>query len=593
MKPRLSFQTRVLIGGLAVVLCTLLFVAVLLERSLGERILSQVQGGLEKQLTLAVDLVADRWRPSQGLDASESLAEDLGRKLGLRITLITPQGLVVGDSEVGRADLERLENHAQRPEIVAAMTSGQGSSIRYSSTLGVDLLYVAGLVGDPSRPGLVVRLALPLSELNRTLTGVRRLVLGAMLLGVLLSVGVAFFMARGISRPLKDLTRTAQIIASGDLSPRVRRYPRHEVGDLGRAFDRMADTLQQKIEDITAAHDRQDGILSAMMEGVMLVDPEGRILLVNQALMRLLDLTRDPVGLTSSEMVRNPDLQDAVGAVLAGQPYQSREIRTLGSNPRHLEVHVARLAGDGPQAGGAVAVFHDISERKRVEKMRRDFVANVSHELRTPLTAIRGSAETLLDGALESPHYAKHFVEMIERHTQRLQRLVEDLLDLARLESGQAPPKKDAVDAAELADAVLATFSDLAAEKGLELTRSLPREGLKLWGDRRQLEQAVLNLMDNAIKYTQSGGKVGLSFRAEEGGSVIAVSDTGPGIDPQHLPRLFERFYRVDKDRSREMGGTGLGLAIVKHIVQAHGGSLEVDSQPGRGSEFRLIIPAA
>ncbi|MCA1987817.1 MAG: HAMP domain-containing protein [Desulfarculus sp.] len=593
MKPRLSFQTRVLIGGLAVVLCTLLFVAVLLERSLGERILSQVQGGLEKQLTLAVDLVSDRWRPSQGLDASENLAEDLGRKLGLRITLITPQGLVVGDSEVGRADLERLENHARRPEVVAAMTSGQGSSIRYSSTLGVDLLYVAGLVGDPSRPGLVVRLALPLSELNRTLTGVRRLVLGAMLLGVLLSVGVAFFMARGISRPLKDLTRTAQIIASGDLSPRVRRYPRHEVGDLGRAFDRMADTLQQKIEDITAAHDRQDGILSAMMEGVMLVDPEGRILLVNQALMRLLDLTRDPVGLTSSEMVRNPDLQDAVGAVLAGQPYQSREIRTLGSNPRHLEVHVARLAGDGPQAGGAVAVFHDISERKRVEKMRRDFVANVSHELRTPLTAIRGSAETLLDGALESPHYAKHFVEMIERHTQRLQRLVEDLLDLARLESGQAPPKKDAVDAAELADAVLATFSDLAAEKGLELTRSLPREGLKLWGDRRQLEQAVLNLMDNAIKYTQPGGKVGLSFRAGEGGSVIAVSDTGPGIDPQHLPRLFERFYRVDKDRSREMGGTGLGLAIVKHIVQAHGGSLEVDSQPGRGSEFRLIIPAA
>lgn len=593
MKPRLSFQGRVLIGVLGVVLCTLLFVAVLLERSLGERILSQVQGGLEKQLTLAVDLVSDRWRPSQGLDASEHLAQDLGRKLGLRITLITPQGVVVGDSEVGRDDLELLENHARRPEIMAAMASGQGNSIRYSSTLGVDLLYVAGLVGDPTQPGLVVRLALPLSDLNRTLAEVRRLVLGAMLLGVLLSVGVAFFMARGVSRPLKDLTRTAMVIASGDLSPRVRRYPRHEVGDLGRAFDQMADTLQQKIEDITAAHDRQEGILSAMVEGVMLVDSDGRILLVNQALMRLLDLTRDPVGMTPSEMVRNHDLQEAVGAVLAGEAYQAREIRTLGANPRHLEVHVARLAGDSPQAGGAVAVFHDISERKRVEKMRRDFVANVSHELRTPLTAIRGSAETLLDGALESPQYARRFVEMIERHTQRLQRLVGDLLELARLESGQAPPQKETVEAAELADAVLATFSDLAVGKGLELTRSLPREGLKLWGDRRQLEQAVMNLVDNAVKYTPPGGKVGLSFRTGEGGSVIAVSDTGPGIAAEHLPRLFERFYRVDKDRSREMGGTGLGLAIVKHIIQAHGGALEVDSQPGRGSEFRLILPAA
>jgi len=592
MKPRLSFQARVLIGGLAVVLCTLLFVAVLLERSLGERILAQVQGGLEKQLTLAVDLVADRWRPNQGLDASESLAQDLGRKLGLRITLITPQGVVVGDSEVGRADLERLENHAQRPEIKAARASGQGSSIRYSSTLGVDLLYLAGLVGDPAGAGLVVRLALPLSELNRTLAGVRRLVLGAMLLGVLLSVGVAFFMARSISRPLKDLTRTAQIIASGDLSPRVRRYPRHEVGDLGRAFDRMADNLQQKIEDITTAHDRQQGILSAMVEGVMLVDSGGRVLLVNQALLRLLEVTRDPVGLIPSEVLRNPDLQEAVGEVLRGRDYLSREIRTLGADPRHLEVHLARLAGDSPQAGGAVAVFHDISERKRVDKMRRDFVANVSHELRTPLTAIRGSAETLLDGALESPQYARHFVEMIERHAQRLQRLVEDLLDLARLESGQAPPQKDAVDAAELADAVLATFSDLAADKGLELTRSLPREGLKLWGDRRQLEQAALNLMDNAIKYTQPGGKVELGIQSAGDKTVIAVSDTGPGIDPQHLPRLFERFYRVDKNRSREMGGTGLGLAIVKHIVQAHGGALEVESHPGQGSVFRLIIPS-
>jgi len=592
VRLKFSYQTRILGGCLLVVLCTLLLVGALLQSSLSGKFLSQAQDGLERQLMLVKELVRDRWRPGQAMDASQALVQDLAGGLGLRLTLIAPDGKVVGDSDVARNELDQLENHGQRPEVVQALGKGFGASVRFSSTLDVDLLYAASLLGKLDEPQLVVRLALPLAELERTLARVRKLVLGAVLLGALLSVGVAYLVARGVSRPLKDLTGTVQVIAAGDLAARVRRYPRHEVGDLGRAFDAMAENLQQKIEDVTRARDRQEAILGAMVEGVMLVGSDGCILLANQALGRLLNLRREPVGCTPLEMLRNPELQEVMQAVLGGEPYASREIRVLGDGIRHLEVQVVRLAGGGPQAGGAVAVFHDITERKRVEKMRREFVANVSHELRTPLTAIKGSAETLLDSALDSPQYARHFVEMIERHTQRLQRLVEDLLDLARIESGEAAPQKEDFSTADLSDAVFSTVSELAAGKGVELTRELPSPPPMLRADRRQVEQAVLNLLDNAVKYTDAGGKVVFGVRQAGASVVISVSDNGPGIAAEHLPRLFERFYRVDKNRSREQGGTGLGLAIVKHVAQAHGGRVEVDSRPGQGSTFRLVLPA-
>ncbi|MFH1061095.1 MAG: ATP-binding protein [Pseudomonadota bacterium] len=592
MRLRSSYQARILGGCLLVVLCTLLAVGVLLQRSLGGRILSQAQDGLENQLALVKELVRGRWRPGQDIDATQALARELATGLNLRLTLIEPQGRVVGDSGVERPGLDHLENHAHRPEVRQALAEGLGASVRFSTTLDVNLLYVAGLVGEVSHPGLVVRLALPLADLDRTLSRVRRLVLGAVLLGALLSIGVAYLVAHNVSRPLKDLTDTVQVIAAGNLAARVRRYPRHEVGELGRAFDTMAESLQQKIEDITRARDRQEAILGAMVEGVMLVDPNGYILLANQALVRLLNLRRDPLGCTPLEMLRNPELQEAMRAVLGGEPHASREIRVLGPGTRHLEVQVARLSSNGPQTGGAVAVFHDITERKRVEKMRREFVANVSHELRTPLTAIKGSAETLLDGALDSPQYARHFVEMIERHTQRLQHLVEDLLDLASIESGEAAPQKEIFSAADLADVALSTVSELAAHKSVELVRELPSPPPNLNADRQQLEQAVLNLLDNAVKYSQDGGRVVFGVQQDGDKIIISVSDNGPGIAAEHLPRLFERFYRVDRDRSRQQGGTGLGLAIVKHVTQAHGGRVEVDSHPGRGSTFRLVLPA-
>ena len=590
MSPRLSFQSRILAGCLVVVVCTLIFVAVLMERSLGNHMVQQVRSTLQHEIRTVREVVRDRWRPGEGIEAGDRLADQLGRIVGGRVTLITPEGKVLGDSQMPRAGVPEMMNHADRPEVIEALAKGEGASVRYSSTLGLDLMYVAIRLDGPEHKRLIVRLALPLSQVEQTISQTRRLVLGAVFLGVLLSIGVAYLVARGLSRPVQQLTRTAASIATGDLSRRFIRYPSHEIGDLGRAFDQMADHLQRTIDDITHSRDRLEAILRGMVEGVLVTDPEGYVLLANRALKKMLGLETVPMGRMPSEIIRNADLLEALDEARAGREYVSREFQTLGNPPRHLEAHVVRMTGDTAGAG-LVCVLHDITERKRLEKTRRDFVANVSHELRTPLTAVRGAAETLLDGAVDSPQYARHFAELILRQNQRLERLTQDLMELASLESGESPPRRRRIEAAELTDSIMEAVTDLAETRGMELERRLPREPLVFQADARQLEQAVLNLMDNAIKYSGQGGKVTLAMEPVGDEVIISVSDSGPGIAAEHLPRLFERFYRVDTNRSREMGGTGLGLAIVKHIAQVHHGRVEVESAPGQGSTFRLVLP--
>jgi two-component system, OmpR family, phosphate regulon sensor histidine kinase PhoR len=591
MKRRVSFQSWILGGCLVVVVCSLVFVGLLMERSLGEQMVATIRNSLGPELGALREVVSDRWRPGQSLARTDALADELGRIVQARVSIIAADGKVLGDSQVPLAELPTLENHASRPEVSQAMSQGVGSSIRYSSTLDLDLMYAATRLDRVGGNKLIVRLALPLSQVQQAVSQTRRLVLWALFLGVLLSVGVAYLVARSLSKPVQRLTKTARAIAAGDLSTRFRRYPRHEIGDLGRAFDQMADNLEGKLEDITRSRDRLEAILRGMMEGVLVTDREGHILLVNRALKNLLDLESAPVGRLPSEIIRNPELLEALEEVRAGRKYVSREISVLSDHPRQLEAHVVRLSGQKGQTG-VVCVLHDITERKRIEKMRRDFVANVSHELRTPLTAMRGAAETLLEGALDNPQYAGHFVELILRQNRRLESLVQDLLELARLESGEAAPKRQAIEAAELADHIMDAMGDLAESSGVELELRLPKRSFSFRADARQLEQAVLNLMDNAIKYTGQGGQVSLAMERSGDEMLITVSDSGPGIAAKHLPRLFERFYRADTNRSRELGGTGLGLAIVKHIAQAHGGKVSVESTPGRGSIFRLNLPA-
>ncbi|MEW5721779.1 MAG: ATP-binding protein [Thermodesulfobacteriota bacterium] len=577
-------------AAVLVVLLTLAFTAIFLQRSLREQSITQVRETLFQELAVLKEIVRDRWAPGRSPAESDHLADDLGARLNLRVTLVAPDGTVVGDSDVPLDRLGLLENHAGRPEIKTALAEGRGWSLRRSSTVALDLIYAAELLGNPGRPELVLRLAMPLAAFDRTMDRLWRLILWASVLGLLLSLGVAYLVSHHLSRPLRELTRTALNISAGDLTRRVRRYPKHEVGDLGRAFDQMADHLQEEIVQVTQARDRLEAILRGMVEGVLVTDAAGHITQANRVLHDMLDLETYPVGRTPAEILRSADLIEAFQRVAGGAPATSLEITTRGKNPRTLEVEIAALPGEGPRAG-TVAVFHDVTERRRVDKMRRDFVANVSHELRNPLAAVKGAAETLLGGALEDKDAARRFAEAIHRQTLRLEGIVLDLLELARLESGGTPAVQDEFPVKTLIEASRAAVADLAAARGVALELDLPDPDLVLRGDFRELEQALVNLLDNALKYTDSGGRVTLAARREEGKVILRVTDTGVGIPAEHLPRIFERFYRVDKNRSRELGGTGLGLAIVKHVAQAHGGKVEVVSFPGRGSTFTLILP--
>jgi two-component system phosphate regulon sensor histidine kinase PhoR len=592
MNFRLPFKGWILLGCVIVVLCTQIITGLILERFLRKQMVADLNSSLYQQIVILREVISERWQPDDPVSSVDALADDLGRRFDLRLTLIEPGGRVLGDSEVPIEEIGRLDNHANRPEVVQAFKNGRGWSIRRSATLGLDLLYVAGLFGRPEQPVLVIRLALPLGEVEIALSRMRRLITWAVLLGVLLSVCVAFIVAHHLFRPIKDLTQAALDISAGKPARHLRWYPNHEIGDLGRAFDRMADDLQEEIKEVTRARDRLEAILRGMVEGVLVTDETGRITLVNQALKELLDLTIDPADRMPSEVIRNPDLIEVINRVIQTQSPASLEIRTLEPPRRTLAVELAALPGHMATAG-IVAVFHDITERKRIEDMRREFVANVSHELRTPLTAIKGAVETLLDGALENPEVSRNFTEVIHRHVKRLEALVLDLLDLSRLESGTSRSLDHEVELVALARNVLTAVADLAAARNLSLESEIPEESLVVRGDSHQLEQALFNLLDNAIKYTEPGGRVTLDVRRDNDIVRVDVSDTGLGIDPEHLPRIFERFYRADKIRSRDLGGTGLGLAIVKHVAQSHKGRVEVDSQPGRGSRFSLILPCS
>lgn len=591
MKPRLSFQGLILVGCLLVVLTTLAITAWFLHDFTRQMLMEQARSSVRRSLLAARELVEDRWRPDQDKAQSDALADQLGRLLGMRLTLIDRSGRVLGDSQVDTADLVKLDNHATRPEVIAALAGELSSSVRFSDTLDLDLMYAAATLERGGRVSLVVRLALPLSEVDRTLARLRTLILGACLIGALFSLLAAYAVARRLSTPVRQLKEVATAISGGDLSRRFLRYTSSDIGALGRAFDNMADRLQEKIGDITEARDRLQAMLGGMVEGVLVCDRDGRIILANRALSGLLELSDPPEGRTVAQAVRNSELREAIKAVLAGQDQVTLQINTLGQTARTLEVHVASLRGEA-QRRGAVAVFHDVTERERLDRMRRDFVANLSHELRTPLTTMRGALETLLDGALDDPHYSRHFAESTLRQVERLARLVDDLLDLSRLESGQIKLEVEEFPAADLAHAALETVSELAWSRKVELSLALGREPVMIRGDQGQLEQALINLLHNAIAYNQEGGSVSLSIEQGQGEVRIQVSDSGVGIAPEHLPRLFERFYRVDKNRSRAEGGTGLGLAIVKHIVQAHGGRVAVESRPGRGSTFTISIPS-
>jgi len=503
-----------------------------------------------------------------------AIATEAALSSNSRATIIDSSGKVLADTNANPAE---MENHATRPEFIAALHGQVGSSERLSKTVGIPFLYVAAPI-----PGGAVRLAYQLSAIQDLTRQVRRNLLLGSVLSLLLATVLAAAFAHAISARLQEIMRFAQRVAAGDLTARIESVSNDEIGRVGAALDQTARKLQESFEALDTGRTQLETLLNSMQDAVLAVSSDGRVEWANGVMRRLTGRVR--LGSPLVETVRDPDFLKAVDEALATRAVRSARASSLMAG-RNFDVIAAPMA-----SGGVVAVLHDLTEIERVEKTRRDFIANVSHELRTPLTSIQGYAETLLDSGVNGS--TKEFLEIIRKNAARMTRLTEDLLTLARVESGETEFSFEAHTPEELLREAAQDFQEHAKQPSeIEVViREFTSTPVKAASD--AIQQVLSNLIDNAVKYASSGRRIELGTR--DAGPVVEfyVRDFGPGIPSEHLPRLFERFYRVDKARSRESGGTGLGLAIAKHIVLAHGGSIRVESILNHGSTFFFTLPA-
>jgi len=520
----------------------------------------------------------------------DRLCKNLGQLTGTRITVILPGGVVIGDSD---EDPARMDNHAQRPEIAEALLGKTGESARFSDTFKRTLKYVAVPVQRAGEIVAVVRVSQPLAEIQWTRRIIsRQIFLGGISAAVLFAV-VALYLSRRITRPLEEMRRVAGRLAQGDLNSRMVVSTDDEVGALAQTLNQMAAQLSDRMGTIARQQVEQHAVLTCMVEGVLAVDPDGCIMYLNDAAARLLDVAmQQACGRSVQEVVRHHELQEFIIATLTNPDTSEAEIVMRGINERHVQLHGTTLMDPAGQHIGGLVVVNDITRLKRLETVRSDFVANVSHELKTPMTALKGCVETLTADIPPEPADAARFFDMMSRHVCRLEAIVEDLMSLSRIEFevGRGEMQCESISICNVLERVVQTFAVPAKAKCISLTVNCP-VNIEALVNGALLEQAVGNLVDNAIKY--SGEETCVSITAEQDGAqlIIKVTDQGPGIEQQHLPRIFERFYRVDRARSRGLGGTGLGLSIVKHIVLAHQGHVAVESITGKGSIFVLHLP--
>jgi len=530
--------------------------------------------------------------------ALDGLCRELARELGSRITVIALDGRVLGDSAENSAT---MESHAGRPEVVEALSKGSGSSIRYSTTVRYDLLYRAFRQSGEGHER-IVRVATPLKDVEAFIRSFRSSLLVGLLLASAAGLLLAGIFSRSLTRRVQRLAQFAGEVARGNFSQNA--HPRRggdEIDLLEIHLNDMSLKLRDHVHQIVGEKEKVDSILRCMIEGVLVLDPKGQVLVINDQARAMLKTPqgRDLHGVSLLEISRHPEMHGILTEILGfdfSGPRYSKEME-LDDN-RWFRLNAVSLRDAQERPLGSILVFHDITDIKRLESMRSDFVANVSHELRTPLTAIRGYVETLLHAPPRDAADSRQFLEIIDRHSERLSRLTEDLLTLADLESGNIRLTLQPLDARQVIQRVSEIFWDQAAKKNIKLTHRVEPGVDKVSGDLDRLQQLFINLVDNALKYTPPGGEVSLSAAAVVGANgsdqiEVAVRDSGPGIPEKDLPRLTERFYRVDKARSRDLGGTGLGLAIVKHIVQAHGGELIIESEISRGTTVRVRLPAA
>jgi len=558
------------------------------ERALRERELGRLERTLEREALLVRELLGpEGLAPARGA-ALQRVAVASSGAAEARVTLVAADGRVLADSDVDASALPAVENHAGRPEVAAALRAGRtGVATRRSETVDRRFLYVAIPGGEA---GGAIRLAADLAGVEREAAALRATLLRAGALALLAALPLGVVVVRRALRPLREIADVVGAIAAGELDRRLPRRADDEFGRIAAAVNEMAEQLRARLRELTEDKERLQAVLAGMVEGVLVVGADERVVLANPRVRELFGFRGSAVGRPHWEVVRRPEVQQAIADAAAKGELFVADVATDGADPRSLQVHAVRFPGSGPLLG-VVAVFHDVTEIRRLEGVRREFVANVSHELKTPLTAIRGFAETLRGSELPAEQRAA-YLDVILRHAARLQTLIDDLLELSRLEGRQQPLARTGVDVARAAATLLRDLEPQLEARGLDARLAPGARGVA-FADRRAVEQILANLLDNARKYTEPGGRIEVRVEEVHDHVRLEVEDSGVGIPAADLPRIFERFYRVDKARSRDLGGTGLGLAIVKHLAQAHGGEVSVRSTPGAGSTFTVLLPRA
>ncbi|TKB81623.1 MAG: cell wall metabolism sensor histidine kinase WalK [Nitrospira sp.] len=604
--PKLSIRLKAILSALLAVSLGILVAGWLALRSLEQLELARLEETLIVRTELAAYSLTPTLSPGRPLPLGQRERESLHRATAeiarhalARVTVIAPDGTVLADSTIpATADASQLENHRRRPEVIQALSDGRGRHVRKSATTGVNTAYFALRIDGPSGVAVaVVRLGLPLTTLESRIGDLQH----ALALACSVALGAAILLSlmifNGLTKPLSDIAVVARRIAGGALGERVAGPSRDEVGMLAESINQMADQLESKIQQVSEDRAQLLAMLSSMVEGVMVLDVQGRLLRMNPAAERMFGLSSGSCsGQHIDRVIRHQEFAELVRRVLASKEQGGGEItmRPSGTTLR-IEATVTDCQRDDEAC--AVFVLHDITALRRLEKVRKDFVANVSHELRTPLTSIKGYVEALLDGALSNPAQAEPFLQIISRQADRLNLIIEDLLQLSQIESGQVHFKHEPVDLKDLIERSLAMIKPIADKKRHRVTLALPPDLPPISGDEERLGQVLTNLLDNAVKYTPEGGRIEISGRriGESGSGQVelCVADSGVGIPPADRPRVFERFYRVDKARSRELGGTGLGLSIVKHIVEGHRGAIWVEGNDPFGSRFLIRLPIA
>jgi two-component system, OmpR family, phosphate regulon sensor histidine kinase PhoR len=552
--------------------------------------LEEMAGDLANRARL-VEIYLQDVHPAPDAIQVNEICQKLGKIISTRLTVILASGKVAGDSQ---EDPRRMDNHADRPEFRQAMQGRVGVSTRFSFTLGHNMLYVAVPWRQKDQPMGVVRASLPIKAIEGAIRALYvKVVWGGLGVALLLTV-LSFFIARRISGPLKDLQRGAMRFARGDLDRKLPIPDTEELASLGEALNYMADQLQNQIQSLSRQGKEQEAILSSMTEGVLALDAEGRLLTVNRAGAKMLRL--DPVAaqnLPIQEVIQDSALKWFINRTLSNPEPIEGEVEIKDNGREIFQAHGTSLRDSQGVSLGTLIVLHDITQLRQLENTRRDFVANVSHELKTPITSIKGFVETLLTGALKEPENAENFLKIIAKQTDRLNEIIDDLLTLSQIE--QDAERRQIFLNGQKIKGVLQSAIQVCETKaaGKNITLELNcAEDLRAQINPPLLEQALVNLVDNAVKFSEPGRVVQVEAQQEGPQVIIRVRDQGPGIPPEHLPRIFERFYRVDAGRSRKDGGSGLGLAIVKHIALAHGGKVTVTSSPGQETVFSLQVTA-